>query len=529
MNEPRSPYKRRRRPGADAEEKQQIAVDIAGRTPPHNEDAEAAVISSVLLDGRVLDELLDIMPDGRGFFNDAHRRIYDVAVHVHSQGRPVDIQTVAAELRDRDRLQAVGGISYLTKIVDATPSVVNVRAHAKIVVDKFRVRQLIEQCQLTAAEGHLDYGTAQEFIDKHEQAVFGLTQAREGRDYVNSSTLAKECVAFAQRAMERPDGVSGAPTGLDLVDERTGGYQAGDLVIIGARPGMGKSALVIGAAVNMASIPQKLDEDGKLVKGASGEPIESGYVVAVFALEMPKEQLGVRAIAQRGGLDVSRVRKGKLGEKWGIYLQCAEWLSTLPIVWDDSPSITLLEMRAKLRRIQREHPLRKLIALVDYLQLMGAPPGVTKREEVVAANSRGLKAIAMELRIPVLAVSSLNRDVETRGGKDKRPQLSDLRESGAVESDADLVQFIYRPEYYVEQAGDPVPEDLAGYAEVITAKQRNGATGVDKVAFRKKSTRFETATVADMQRWGLDEPCNGPEQKKMFAPGSKLPGASQGN
>lgn len=520
---------RRRRPGSDVEPPRERAVDLGGRVAPHNLDAEAAVLSTILLDGRQLDEILDILPDGRAFYADANRRIYEVAVDLHKQGQPVDIQTVANELRLRDRLNAIGGVSYLTKIVDATPSIAHVRAHAKIVFDLDRVRQLAEQCQLTAAETYGDYGNAQTLIDKHEQAVFDLGRTHERTELRHITSAVDKLADLVARAHRGPGGITGYPSGFDSIDEQTGGFHPGDLTIIAARPGMGKTSYVLAIAQHLAEIAPKVDEVGDLVLDDEGRPIEPGYAIAIWSLEMPEEQLAARLACMKAGIEVSRIRRGKLGKDYGTFLAHLEVAKKLPIYLDEASGITTMDVRAKLRRLRRAHPKRKILAIIDYLQLMRGREGVHSREEQVSEISRELKAIAKELGIPMIALSQLNRDVEKRAAKDRRPVLSDLRESGSIEQDADNVQFIYRPEYYSTLANDDVPPEEQGYAEVITAKQRNGPTGPKVVAFRGPSTRFENATVSDMQRWGLDGGEKQPEQKKMFAPGSKLPGASQGN
>jgi len=501
----------RRRPGSDANKAQHIAMDVSGRTPPHNSDAEAAVLSTVMFDGRSLDEILDVLPDGEPFYFDAHRRIYEVAVDLHSRGVAVDFATVADEIKKRDRLQAIGGLAYLVKIIDATPAVANVRAHAQIVRDTHRVRQLIERCQLTVAEAFGDYGSAQEIVEKHEQKVFELGRSEQRSEVQPIAAVAVRVAEAVRRAHEGPGGITGYPAGFSRVDERTGGFHPSDFTIIAARPGMGKTSYALAIAQHLAS--------------ANAGPDHDGYLVAIWSLEMPDEQLVTRLACMSAGVEVSRVRRGKLGNHFGPFLQHLEVARGLPIFIDESNGITVMDVRAKVRRLQREHPRRKVAVLIDYLQLMRGPDGV-EREQAVGEISRGLKALAKELRIPVIALSQLNRDVDKRAAKDRRPVLSDLRESGSLEQDADVIQFIYRPEYYRKLAGEDVPEEERGLAEIITAKQRNGSTGPDMVAFREASTRFENASPSDLDRWGLSAQAPEAAQPKMFAPGSRLPGAS---
>jgi replicative DNA helicase len=487
-----SPYQRRQ--GKDFRPRVQ-AIDVAGRVPPHNEEAEAAVLSAVLTDGTVLDGILEILPNGEAFYADAHRRIYDASVELHAKGQPVDIQTVAAVLRDRERLQAIGGIAYLVKIVDATPSVAHVAAHAKIVREKWRVRKLIETCQMVAAEGYGDYGDAQEFIDGAEQQIYALARTPSSSSVHQIYDVVKESFLQLQAAFERGKHVTGVATGFHDLDNMTSGLHEGELIIVAARPGMGKTSYVMNVAVNVAAaIPEQ----------APGEEIavDARYGVMVFSLEMPKEQLVNRMMCSEGRVGLSDLRKGNVaGEKWDRLVESADRLSQMPIWIDDTPAISLLELRAKVRRQQHEFDAkfpgtekwkqRIGLIIVDYLQLMRGSPNAQSREQEISEISRGLKALSKELRVPVIALSQLNRAVETRSTKDKRPQLSDLRESGAIEQDADMIQFIYRPEYYIADKDSAEAQKYKGYAEIIIAKQRNGPTGKVPVTFIDDYTKFE--------------------------------------
>jgi len=486
------PYQRN---GNDRFKPRVQAIDISGRVPPHNEEAEAAVLSAVLTDGKALDGVLEILPNGDAFYSDAHRRIYDACVELHGKSQPVDIQTVAAVLKDRERLQAIGGISYLVKIVDATPSVAHVAAHARIVREKHRVRQLIETCQMVAATGYGDYGEAQEFIDSAEQQIYALARTPSSSTVHLMYDVVKNSFLQLQAAFERGKHVTGVPTGFHDLDNMTSGMHEGELIIIAARPGMGKTSYVMNIAVNVAAtIPEQ----------APGEEVtvDARYGVMVFSLEMPKEQLANRMMCSEGRVNLSDLRKGNVaGDKWDNLVQAADQLSQLPIWIDDTPAISLLELRAKVRRQQHEFDRKwpgtekwkqKIgLIIVDYLQLMRGRDGVNSREQEISEISRGLKALAKELHVPVIALSQLNRAVETRSTKDKRPQLSDLRESGAIEQDADMIQFIYRPEYYIVDKNSAEAQQKKGYAEVIIAKQRNGPTGRVPLTFIDQYTKFE--------------------------------------
>jgi replicative DNA helicase len=489
-----APFQRRGGPNDRFKPRVQ-AIDIAGRVPPHNEEAEAAVLSAVLTDGRALDGVLEILPTGEPFYADAHRRIYDAAVELHAKGQPVDIQTVYGFLKDRDRLQAVGGLEYISKIIDASPAVANVAAHARIVKEKWRIRRLIETCQMVAAEGFGDYGEAQDFIDSAEQQIYELARSPTSSTVHLMYDVVRNSFEQLQAAFERNKLVNGVPTGFNDLDEKTSGMHEGELIIVAARPGMGKTSYVMNIACNVAmTIPEQ----------APGEEItlDARYGVMVFSLEMPKEQLAQRMMCAEGRVNLSDLRKGQVaGEKWDRLVESADRLSQLPIWIDDTPAISLLELRAKVRRQQHEFDRRfpgtdkwkqKIgLVIIDYLQLMRGRENAQSREQEISEISRGLKALAKELHVPVIALSQLNRAVETRSTKDKRPQLSDLRESGAIEQDADVIQFIYRPEYYMTDKNSAEAQRAKGYAEVIVAKQRNGPTGRVPVTFIDDYTRFE--------------------------------------
>ncbi len=470
------------------------AIDVAGRVPPHNDDAEAAVLSAILTEARAFDTVVEILPNGDPFYTDAHRRIYDTAVELHQKGQPVDIQTVASLLRDRERLQAIGGLAYLARLVDATPAVAHVGAHARIVKEKHRVRQLIETCQMVAAQGYGDYGETQAFIDGAEQRIYEIARSPSNSTVNLLYDVVKSSFEQLQEALERGKTVTGVPTGFMDLDGMTSGMHPGELIIVAARPGMGKTSYVLNIAVNVAAaVPEQ----------APGEElgVDTRFGVMVFSLEMPKEQLANRMMCSEGRVNLSDLRKGNVGgDKWDRLIESANQLSSLPIWIDDTPAISVLELRAKIRRQQAEfdkkdengkYKQRIGLIIVDYLQLMKGRDGVNSREQEISEISRGLKALSKELQVPVMALSQLNRAVETRGGKDKRPQLSDLRESGAIEQDADMIQFIYRPEYYIVDKGSPEAQKVKGLAEVIVAKQRNGPTGRVRLTFIDDCTRFE--------------------------------------
>jgi replicative DNA helicase len=468
-------------------------VDIGGRVPPHNLEAEAAVLAAILSDHRKLDAVIGILsPDH--FYSDANRRVFEAAIELQRKGTPVDLQTVAAWLKDRDWLQAVGGISYLARIVDATPAVAHVEAYAKIVREKSRIRRLIDTCQLVAAQGFGDYGETQAFIDSAEQQIYELARSPESSTVSQMYDVVMAAFKQLQEAFESGKTITGTPSGFTDFDEKTSGMHEGELLIVAARPGMGKTSFVMNVATNIAALkPEQA--------GADEVAPDVKYGVMVFSLEMPKEQLANRMMCSEARVNLSDVRKGQVGgERWDRLVQAASDLSQMPIWIDDSPGLSVLELRAKVRRQQHQFDKRGPdgrwqqrigLVIIDYLQLMKGREGAASREQEISEISRGLKQLAKELKVPVVALSQLNRAVETRSTKDKRPQLSDLRESGAIEQDADVIIFIYRPEYYLSDKSSAEAQKLKGYAEIIIAKQRNGPTGRVPVTFIDEYTRFE--------------------------------------
>ncbi|WP_437935840.1 replicative DNA helicase [Sorangium sp. So ce341] len=473
---------------------------VAGRVPPHDLDAEAAVLSAILLHRDALDRVLEILK-AEHFYSEANSRIYEAAQELASAGTPIDIVSVASWLRDRERLAQVGGAAYLAQLADATPAVAHVGAHARVVYEKWRVRQLIATCQRVAAEGYGDVGVVQEFIDGAEQAVYQLARTPQGTSTQPIAQVLKAAFEQITAAAERGDRITGISTGFEKLDAKTAGLHDGDLSIVAARPGMGKTSFVLNLAVNVAS-PRTVSSPGPDQVGHGIERHEPGFGAAVFSLEMPREQLATRMVCSEGRVDVGKLRQGFLQpDDWRRLTEAASFLSTLPIWIDDTPAISLLELRAKVRRIQAEydrppsdgHSGRRVgLVVIDYLQLMKGRDGVSSREQEISEISRGLKQLAKELKVAVIALSQLNRAVETRTTKDKRPQLSDLRESGAIEQDADNIIFIYRDEYY-----NPETTNHKGIAELIVAKQRNGPTGKVLTRFTSSCTRFDNLAPGD--------------------------------
>ena len=477
-------------------------VGIEGRIPPHDLDAEGAVLSAVMIDPLAFDKVSELLRPEH-FYSEAHRRIFEAAVELSATGKPVDVVQVATWLRDRDRLAQVGGMAYLTEVLNAAPAVANVAAYGRTIHEKWRVRQLMLACQRVMAQGYSGYGEAQLFIDSAEQAVYDIARTRESSSVQLLRDVVHETFRRIEKANARGLRITGIPTGFDRYDRMTSGLHDGELTIVAARPGMGKTSLVLNMAANVAT-PQQVES----ARDPNDRWEEAGYGVAVFSLEMPREQIANRMLCSEARVDVSKVRTGMLTPTdWSKLTQAAAHLHNLNIWVDDSPALSILELRSKVRRMQAEFDRvdpatgekkqRVGLVVVDYLQLMRGRENAQSREQEISEISRGLKHLAKELNLPVMALSQLNRAVETRGEKSKRPQLSDLRESGAIEQDADNICFIYREDYYNRETVD------RNVAELIIAKQRNGPTDIVKVRFEAQYTRFDN--LADGEYEGREE------------------------
>jgi replicative DNA helicase len=488
---------------------------VGGRVPPNDLDSEAAVLSAVMLSRDAFDIVSEILqPDH--FYSEANRRVFEAIVDLQRSMRAIDVISVAAWLRDRERLQQIGGTPYLAQLTDATPAVANVETHARIVREKWRVRQLIGTCQRFAAEGYGDCGEVQAFIDRAEQSIFDIARVPESSSIVPLRDAVMDAFKILNEATQRGGGITGIPTGFVQLDRMMAGMHSGDLYIVAGRPGMGKTSFVLNLALNVAR-PRAvgpIDPNDPYGDNAEERP---GYGVAFFSLEMPKEQLAARLLASEARVSMSDIRKGNLHPKdWSKLTEAAARLAPMPVWLDDTPAIGLLDLRAKIRRLQAEisrgsgdgraRPEKMGLVAIDYLQLMHGRRDAGSREQEISELSRGLKQLAKELQVPVIALSQLNRAVETRNTKDKRPQLSDLRESGAIEQDADAIIFIYRDEYYNEDSEEK------GVAEIIVAKQRNGPTGTVKTRFTSAYTRFDNLETDDYydQMEDLDAAIDGP-------------------
>jgi replicative DNA helicase len=425
-----------------------------------------------MLDRVALDTAIPILKPEH-FYSEPNRRIYEAAVALAESGDPVDLVTVVGKLRETDRLAQAGGSEYLARLVDNVPSVAHIETYAMKVRDRSQLRRFGHECAKFSAMAYDHRGSAKELIDEGAQVVFELTLESSTRGFVAVGPEVRAEYKRLAEANARGERLTGIATGFERVDAKLGGLHDGDLTIVAARPGIGKTAWVLNVAANVA---------GPEVTPARG--------VAFFSLEMPKEQLSMRLMCTEARVDLGKARQGFLQDHdWEALTQAALRIWKMPVYIDDTPAITIVELRSKLRQLiaERERDGVKIVlVIVDYLQLMTGDTG-GNREQEISSLSRGLKRVAKELRVPIVALSQLNRAAELRG-KDKRPQLSDLRESGAIEQDADNVLFLYREDYY-----DPDTEER-GIAEINVAKQRNGPTGRVKCRYTAAYTRFENLT-----------------------------------
>jgi replicative DNA helicase len=439
---------------------------VFGKVQPQAVALEEAVLGALMLDREALPIVMDLLRP-ESFYLDAHRHIYRAILGLFNADRPVDLLTVTDALRQVGKLEAAGGGYYLTELTNRVASAANIEYHARIVVEKAIKRQAIQVGTDMIRRGYDESADAFDSLDRAEQSLYDITAHRGGRDEQSAGTIALEVLREAERAMQRraEGGVSGVPSGLRAIDDVTGGWQNTDLVIIAGRPAMGKTAAVLGMAQYAA---------------------QTGTPTAFFSLEMNDRQLIARIISGQVEIAAQAMSAGTLHESDLSRMQdAATGMANLPLYVDDGSELTIMTLRAKARRLKKKRGIGLLV--VDYLQLMSGGLG-GNREQEIAGIARGLKAIAKDLQIPVIALSQLSRSVEVRGGS-KRPQLSDLRESGAIEQDADIVAFLYRPEYYgIEE--DENGQSLKGVAEFIVAKHRNGPTGTAKLKFMDKFARF---------------------------------------
>ncbi len=435
------------------------------RLPPQNVEAEQCVLGSILLDNSALNKILDLVAP-EDFYKREHQLIFTTMLDLYEKTHPIDLVTLSEALTHREELEAVGGINYLMELAEVVPSSAHVQHYARIVKEKAVLRHLIRASNDILSLCYEGTQEVEDLLDEAERLIFSVSELKAQRDFVDSKVLLKEAIKNLEDLARQQKSVTGIPTGFQELDRLTAGFQPSDLIIIAARPSMGKTALALNIAQHVAIKEQK--------------------TVAIFSLEMSREQLALRMLSSLAKIPSHKLRTGILSSNdWKKMIRAANKLMDAPIFVDDTPALSVLEIRAKARRLMSERGLNLII--IDYLQLMRGRSKTESRQQEISEISRSLKGLAKELNVPVLALSQLSRAVESR--QDKRPQLSDLRESGAIEQDGDLILFIYRPEVY-----KPENPDYRGIAEIIVGKQRNGPTGTFKLTFLKEYTTFEEYT-----------------------------------
>jgi len=442
------------------------ASSVTKMVPPQNVEAEQAVLGTILLQDKSLLKVIETL-EPNDFYRDAHKNIYSAMVQLFENREPHDLITVTNLLKDQNKLDQVGGPAYIASLTDVIPFTGTLVHHAGIIRQKSVLRKLIQTTSDVASRCYQEQDDIDSLVDEAEQTIFEIAQSKKGQGFQPMSTVVPRAFERIEKLFERKEHVTGIATGYTELDNMTAGLQPADLIVLAGRPSMGKTAL----AMNMAQHAAIVDK----------------HPVAVFSLEMSMDQLALRMLCSLGRVDSQRIRTGRLKQRdWPNLTRATGMLSDAPIFIDDSAAMSVLEMRAKARRLKSEHNLGMVI--VDYLQLMRGRSNSENRAQEISEISRSLKAMAKELEVPVVALSQLNRSLESR--PDKRPKLSDLRESGAIEQDADVIVFIYRDEVY-----KPAPDNPnRGLAEVIVGKQRNGPIGTVKLTFLAEYTTFENYT-----------------------------------
>ncbi len=457
-----------------------LQADVAlQKLPPQNIEAEQMVLGAILIENSAIENVSDILVS-EDFYKDAHKRIFAAMQEMADAREAIDLITLTDALRRGGTLEKVGGASYLSQLVSLVPTAANVKHHARIIHDRSVLRQLIHASTDIISQSYDESSEAlkiSEILDRAQQEILRISDQKMVEPFSAIKDIIKQSYETIEQLYDRKEMITGLPTGFVEMDKMTSGLQAGDLIIVAGRPSMGKTAFCLNIAEHVA--------------------MEGKKTVAFFSLEMAKEQLGLRLLCSEARIDAHKLRTGYLaGSDWGRIGMAAGKLSEAPLFIDDTGAIGIFEMRSKARRLKADRGLDQIV--VDYLQLMRGT-NTDSREQEISGISRSLKALAKELRVPIIALSQLNRAVETRG-KDKRPMLADLRESGAIEQDADVILFIYRDEVYNKCECPPPPEGECscgrrGTAEVIIGKQRNGPIGTVHLTFLHKFTRFENAEI----------------------------------
>lgn len=445
------------------------------KLPPQAIDLEEAVLGALMLEGDPVNDAIDILRP-EAFYKDAHQRIYSAIQDLFASSDKIDILTVTQKLRSKGELDLVGGPYYISQLTNRVASTAHVETHARIIVQKFISRELIRISSDVIKNAYDDTTDVFDLLNQAESNLFGVAEGNIRKQYDSMSSVMRQAIDEIEAAAKNDGGLSGVPTGFTELDKLTAGFQKSDMIVLAARPGMGKTAFVLSMARNVA--------------------VEFNQAVAVFSLEMSSVQLVKRLISSETEIASDKLRKGNLSDAEYQQLHTRiKKLSEAPIFIDDTPALSIFELRAKCRRLKQQHDIQMVI--IDYLQLMSAGGSAGNREQEISTISRSIKEIAKELNVPIIALSQLSRAVESRGG-DKRPMLSDLRESGAIEQDADQVMFIYRPEYYgltEDENGNPTQ----GVGEIIIAKNRHGSIDTVRLRFIGEFTKF-----ANLETFGGD-------------------------
>ena len=460
----------------DRQKQREGPRDLGGaRVPPQSIEAEESVLGSVLLDNQAINTCLErIRPED--FYRAAHQTIFEGMMALADRNEPIDVITLGQQLRSMGALENVGGAQALSYLSSSVPNAANVGYYARAIKEMSLRRRIIHESADIINSAYELEGEIEEFLDSTEQKILGVSDFRVNASFHRVGDIVQDSIRLVEKLYDQKEPVTGVASGLDNLDRMTAGFQPSDLIIVAARPSMGKTALVL--------------------RWSQYVGIWGTKPVAFFSLEMSKEQLVLRMLCSESRINNSAVRTGDLTERdFARIVDGASRISEAPVFIDDTPALTITELRAKARRLHRDHKLG--IIIVDYLQLLRSPTYSHSREQEISDISRSLKALAKELNVPVVALSQLNRSVESR--TDKRPMMSDLRESGAIEQDADIIMFIYRDEVYNKESQDK------GVAEIIIAKQRTGPTGAVRVAFSGEYTRFDNLEESDAIGFG-DEP-----------------------
>jgi replicative DNA helicase len=458
-----------------------LPLDLsAARVPPQAVEVESAVLGAMLIEKEAISKVLDIL-DESSFYKPAHQKIYDAMVGLFERSEPVDVVTTVEELRRRGTLETVGGPAYITELTQRVTSAANVEYHARIVLEKALMRSLIFAATEVASRAFGETEDALDLLDEAEGKIFQISEQRMKKTFTPIKKAITQTFEILESIHGKHGGVTGVPTGFYELDNITGGFQRSDLIIIAGRPSQGKTALALSLARNAALHKEKRTP------------------VGIFSLEMSESQLVTRLLSSEARVNAHQLRTGRLPEdEWRNLSRAAGRLAEAKVFIDDTPALGILELRAKSRRLKVEHGIGLII--VDYLQLIQGPKSIESREREISLISRSLKALSKEIDVPVIALSQLNRSLESRS--DKRPVLADLRESGAIEQDADVVMFVHRPEIYnimemKDDEGNILPTE--GMAEIIVGKQRNGPTGIVRLAFKKEYAGFERLAPASYE------------------------------